>query len=179
MAAASEVSVTEREPESPVRRSRAPCAGGLRPSSQCSLLTLWLRGIAVRSGRALDARRLRYTACSVHMLWCGRRFRVRVGPCPERSDTTFRLVITPPPRPRGRGTNGGITSSLNARETGGAITRTGWAIPNGHVRNILYGTRVRAGVVMNHRGKTKERPGHRGLISTRVPSKCPLVRPRQ
>ena len=28
---------------------------GLRPSSQCSLLTLWRRGIAERSGRALDA----------------------------------------------------------------------------------------------------------------------------
>ena len=122
MAAASEVSVTEREP---VRRSRAPCAGGLRPSSQCSLLTLWLRGIAVRSGRALDARTCAVRrVCIVHRPdSVRRRFEsVRVG------YTTF-TISDYAPRPRGRGTNGGITSSLNARETGGAITRTGWAIP--------------------------------------------------
>ena len=158
----------------PVRRSRAPCAGGLRPSSQWSLLTLWLRGIAVRSGRALDARRVRYR---VRIGGGGRFDVVSRSVSGERSDTTFRLVITPPPRPRGSGTNGGITSSLNARETGGAITRTGWAIPK--VTCETFYTRVRAGVVMNHRGKTRERPDHRGLISTRVPSKCPLVRPRQ
>lgn len=92
------------------------------------------------------------------------------------SDTTY-TISDYAPRPRGRGTNGGITSSLNARETGGAITRTGWAIPK--VTCETFYTRVRAAVVMNHRGKTRERPDHRGLISTRVPSKCPLVRPRQ
>ena len=124
--------------------------------------------------------RARRSTCAVPRAWRWRRFDVSSRSVSgERSDTTFRLVITPPPRPRGRGTNGGITSSLNARETGGAITRTGWAIPKVTCETFYTRVRLRAGVVMNHRGKTRERPGHRGLISTRVPSKCPLVRPRQ
>ena len=49
----------ERDRARAVRAGAAvSCAlrrAGLRPSSQCSLLTLWRRGIAERSGRALDA----------------------------------------------------------------------------------------------------------------------------
>ena len=158
---------------------------GLRPSSQCSQLTLWRRGIAVRSGRALDAR----PACVY-----GVRFECpcRRASCRARHDRFHvrasgrgrRILAERRPRAvRFYGNGNEVRFYGNGNErctgpTGGGADHPHWLDDSqGHVLNILY-----AGSSWSRYESPREderRPGHRGLISTRVPSKCPLVRPRQ